>query len=1245
MIFWSYGFRSGFYNTLGVFIILFSAYLCLTLCLAEISSCLPFSGGSYALARVTAGPLTGFLVGCADRIDLLCNIGLSIMLMGWISTKAMGIPYKYAQVLSWIVIYSMGCFNLWTTSRNRYWWSMAGIAVFYVAILIVFFLSCVGNADFGKGLPVKSDEMVDGTDFLSLFPRCMLFFSGLQFVQVGAVDVKDPKKNIPRLLILGIAFAFLIGITVLFLAASHSPSVLFYSHQFPLAIIPALSSALQAQPKFIALILLPTFFASFQGSLFALQRVSMAMLQSNLLFLARPPDFIHCTDEQYFLIRMGIFIFVGMMVGFVIIRDEWFWIVAQIAMLGSMSSQCANLFSFIVFRMQFGSLERGFVSPLGIAGAVYPFLVFVLVIGGIVAKGRDGRIALAIFVTVVIFTLALYHFKLKTQQRFSAEEEAALFVAHVIRHNAQKGRRMKRRMSRAAGSSISLASGMSFISQGSPSFLVGTGASFRGSILGHPLRKGSGEPADNRLHGSSASQPSVTGESDIERAVKQARESVNQAMALSDANNDQTTDTISGSINPADGSEYQAKVSFNASETALSPSIMTAITATVGETTPAEVSPVGGGSGSGGGSSDAVINQQTPSQSTLAFAHRSASRWQKPKQVISQALSSVETQVELPLQQMARDHEHGGAPPPAAFSIAAQAFLDHTEGGRHRHIDRRKEALIRAFKQSTLDSVATFSSSGHKKSKKVPTRKIVPTSSGSHGVSAASSQDLEEGGGGGGQVGAASASASASAAAGSGSSHSSSSNPGAAPSSSSLSTDERLHKLSENARQKITATATHVLAATHWARLPSLRPLSLLQLATRSVAEEDEEMSVSDRPSQQYLYQPSSEENSRSFSAGGMNAEGSGGSSSHKDSTNGLVIADMKPTDLIDRYYSDEQFNYHAFIDDVFGAAATPKFSRSSKKTYPAIPEQPSSVPPSKTTSPEKEKEHPSPTLSPAAGGAAVDPDAAFAGRKLHRIVLPPELAALNPTPDPLTNGDSFLAEYEVDTDHNDKQADVPTHTASPHDSPKTAEEANEEGEGHSSSHQAPRKKPLPTVITLPSPMSMTQLDAILRIETPVVGGGGRHMTEEERFSPTHATPSTPFSASSLMDNITVESVSSSSVNTTNNSTSVSPLAAGMASTAKATALSVNANTATTDAVGGVSNVGGGYLKRPSPKALPPLSYTAGNSPHQATTITASSTASNGPPSTWTANMKSLKVNTPLSTIADEPAGVQTNDP
>eukprot|EP01033_Poteriospumella_lacustris_P021582 gene21582-16050_t len=38
-------------------------------------------------------------------------------------------------------------------------------------------------------------------------------------------------------------------------------------------------------------------------------------------------------------------------------------------MLGSMSSQCVNLFSFIVFRMQFGSLERGFVSPLGIAGA------------------------------------------------------------------------------------------------------------------------------------------------------------------------------------------------------------------------------------------------------------------------------------------------------------------------------------------------------------------------------------------------------------------------------------------------------------------------------------------------------------------------------------------------------------------------------------------------------------------------------------------------------------------------------------------------------------------------------------------------------------------------------------------------------------------------------------------------------------------------------------------------------------
>jgi hypothetical protein len=404
--------------------------------------------------------------------------------------------------------------------------------------------------------------------------------------------------------------------------------------------------------------------------------------------------------------------------------------------------------------------------------------------------------------------------------------------------------------------------------------------------------------------------------------------------------------------------------------------------------------------------------------------------------------------------------------------------------------------------------------------------------------------------------------------------------------------------------------------------------LSLLQLATKSVTEEEEEMSVSDRPNQQYLYQPSSEENSRSFNAG-MNAEG-GGSNSSKDSTNGMVIADMKPTDLIDRYYSDEQFNYHAFIDDVFGAAATPKFNRSSKKTYPAIPEQPS-APPSKTTSPEKEKEHQSPVPSP---GSSADPDAAFAGRKLHRIVLPPELAALNPTPDPLTNGESFLAEYEVDTDQNDKQADVPTHTASPHDSPKT--EADGELDGHPS-HQAPRKKPVPTVITLPSPMSMTQLDAILRIETPVVGAG-RKVTDQDRFSPTHATPSTPFSASSLMDNISLESVSSSSVNTTNNSTSVSPLAASMSSTAGGNGLLVNANAVTNDAA---SCSGGGYLKRPSPKALPPLSYTAGNSPHQAT----AAASSNGPPSTWTANMKPLKVNTPLSTIADEPTGSQSNDP
>jgi amino acid transporter len=52
---WNAGLSAGFGSFFIATFLIASAYACLILCISELSSGLPFAGGSYGLARVTAG--------------------------------------------------------------------------------------------------------------------------------------------------------------------------------------------------------------------------------------------------------------------------------------------------------------------------------------------------------------------------------------------------------------------------------------------------------------------------------------------------------------------------------------------------------------------------------------------------------------------------------------------------------------------------------------------------------------------------------------------------------------------------------------------------------------------------------------------------------------------------------------------------------------------------------------------------------------------------------------------------------------------------------------------------------------------------------------------------------------------------------------------------------------------------------------------------------------------------------------
>jgi ethanolamine permease len=924
MIFWVDGFRFGFYNTLGAFLILFSAYFCLTFCLAEISSCLPFSGGSYALARVTGGPLIGFVVGCADRIDLLANISLHMMIASWIVTHSIGIAQVYAQIICWIIIYVLACFNLWKPSSELHWWVMAASLVSYVIVFVIFLVGCSATAEFGNGLTTTSTLAITGLDFISLFPICTFFFSGLQFIQISAVDVVDPKENIPRLLITVTIGAFVVGLMLLFLVASHSPIDVFYSDKFPLTIVPALSSVLtNSSPKLIALMLVPIFLAAFQGNLFAIHRVSMAMLQSNLLVVIRPSSWKFVADDQFELIRIGVFIMCGMIIGFSLLREQWFWIVAQVAMLGTMTSQCANLISFIVFRVQFGSLDRGFVSLLGIAGALYPLMVFILVVIGIVARGWDGRIAMCLYLFLLMVSGIVYGCRLQAQQRFSAEEEAALFVAHVIRHNAQKSRRLKLRASRAASMTRSHSSMM---------LLAGSTMSFRGAVTkesgglhalhGSPSfmeRKRLKTGADGARHGSPSFRERKrlkTGDDDDDDDDESSYSSHSPSCvpaAVSTFSNAPVSQAPKKDFIPQDSGA--TGIGLNAT-TSVPPSSNDNSSDGVKPSVPTANDEIAAHSLSNIPSTpftDAAITH-----STKVAVQRTVSHWQVPRKVLAIALNDEENLLDGASNvksSLAVDSSPSGrfesspkgtttaSGVPSAFHAAAQAFLSHgdTASSKRRRLDRRKEAVIRAFKQSS-DIQRKPQQGGHFPTASArPGLKVKPGVANMFRVTAPTAQQHHQ------------------------------RESGGIISSANLENQQT----PTHAPTKLTSAAAHVMAAKHWAKLNILtHPFQAYQQNDDEDFDEEDQTYTERRPNKGTRLSgkdrplPSITVNSdiysdtllyRNTESNNMNGSGACTPSNGTGGGEELAIADIKKNDLIDRYYSEDQFNYHAFLDDVFG--------------------------------------------------------------------------------------------------------------------------------------------------------------------------------------------------------------------------------------------------------------------------------------------------------------------------------------
>eukprot|EP00981_Chlorochromonas_danica_P014218 scaffold7566_cov260-Ochromonas_danica.AAC.7 len=215
MQYWNNGFFAGtlefFLTTLGFSL----AYLCLTLCLAEMTSALPFSGGLYGIVRVTMGPYLGFLMATCEMLQSIIFTSALLYPAGYDAAALFGLAPSYA-MLFWVL------FLVLPLTVNilgvEYFWrsNMVLIAVFIILLLIYYAVSmpCVDCERYGGG--VLSGQITADKYWNILLPSASSFFSGLELLPMACRDAKE----VDHIITMDCFNAFLQLMLLLFLSAN-----------------------------------------------------------------------------------------------------------------------------------------------------------------------------------------------------------------------------------------------------------------------------------------------------------------------------------------------------------------------------------------------------------------------------------------------------------------------------------------------------------------------------------------------------------------------------------------------------------------------------------------------------------------------------------------------------------------------------------------------------------------------------------------------------------------------------------------------------------------------------------------------------------------------------------------------------------------------------------------------------------------------------------------------------------------
>ncbi len=421
---WNYGLVSG--GSGGMFIalaIMTAMYAGLCFSIAEMSPALPHTGGAYSFARTAMGPWGGYVTGLAENMEYILTPATIVVGIGGYLGAIFGTSKSFEPVW-WVVSYAVFvALNIWGVELSFRF--SVFIALAALLVLAVFWVGAIPYLDFRRWAPPYLPNGWLGV--LSALPFALWFYLAIEQLPLAAEESYDPRRDMPKGILYGLLTLIACSFLTLYVSVSIAPGAAKVGEsQEPLFL--GFQTMFGSSAKLLAAVACIGLIASFHTIIFAYGRQIYSLSRAGYF----PPWLSETHSRHKTPLRALV---AGSILGLAAALAIYLSgqkgavgaVLLNMAVFGAVIAYILQMASFILLRIRLPSIERPYVSPLGLTGAAVAAGIAAITLVTLFLNPDYNR---SVWGAAVWFLLGIAYFALYARRRLVRSPEEDFAIQH-----------------------------------------------------------------------------------------------------------------------------------------------------------------------------------------------------------------------------------------------------------------------------------------------------------------------------------------------------------------------------------------------------------------------------------------------------------------------------------------------------------------------------------------------------------------------------------------------------------------------------------------------------------------------------------------------------------------------------------------------------------------------------------------------------------------------------------------------